>query len=326
MKIQNSKFKNQNYGIFIIFTFCVLILAFCLSSCAGKKEEPLKTVKVKRGSILAQIPSTGTVEPRNRLEIKPPIAGRIDQMLASEGQSVRKGQILAWMSSSDRAALLDAARAKGEAEVKKWEDVYKPTPIVAPLNGFIIQRAVEPGQSVISGDPVLVMADRLIVKAQVDETDLGRIKLGQRVQIVLDAYPGEKISGSVEHIAYESKIVSNVVIYGIDVLPSEVPAFFRAGMSATVNFLLSERRDVLILPLNAVKKRNGNFYVFVKPKGEKEIKAVQIEAGQENTEHIEIVSGLSEGDEVIIPTTQMVQSAFERRRGMPFNPFGRQQR
>ena len=55
----------------------LLVLALSLSSCAGEKKEQLKAVKVKVGSIRAEIPSTGVVEPRNRLEIKPPIAGRI---------------------------------------------------------------------------------------------------------------------------------------------------------------------------------------------------------------------------------------------------------
>ena len=304
----------------------ILMIALVLSSCAAKEEVKLETVKVTRGDVLAVISSTGIVMPRNRLEIKPPVAGRIEDVLVREGENVTKGQVLAWMSSNERAALLDAARSKGEAELKYWMEAYKPAPIMAPLNGFIIQRNVEPGQSVSVSDSVLVMADRLIVKAQVDETDLGRIKLGQKVHVALDAYPDEKISGLVEHIAYESKTVSNVVIYEIDVLPSEVPAFFRSGMSATVNFTLAEKKAVLVLPLKAVRKRNGNSYVFIKKKDEKDPKPVRIEAGQENTENIEIVSGLSEGDEVIIPTTQMVQSAFERMRGIPFNPFGGQRR
>ncbi|MFH1684297.1 MAG: efflux RND transporter periplasmic adaptor subunit [Candidatus Margulisiibacteriota bacterium] len=212
MKIQNPKSKIQtridNIIIKTLLGFGILTLGFMMVSCAGEKAEPLKTVKVQLGSIKAEVPSTGIVEPRNRLEIKPPISGRIDSVLVGEGHSVRKGQILAWMSSSDRAALLDAARAKGEEEVKKWEDVYNSTPIVAPLNGFIIQRAVEPGQTISTADPILVMADYLIVKAQVDETDIGTIKLGQKVNIELDAYPGKPIAGKVEHIAFESKTIS----------------------------------------------------------------------------------------------------------------------
>ncbi|MBN2058405.1 MAG: efflux RND transporter periplasmic adaptor subunit [Candidatus Saganbacteria bacterium] len=298
-----------------------------LSSCAGKVEEGFKTVKVSRGSIKAEVPSTGIVEPRNRLEIKPPIAGRIDEVLVKEGQNVKKGQILAWMSSADRAALLDAARSQSESEVKKWEDVYKPTPIVAPLNGFIIQRAVEPGQSVTASDAILVMADQLIVKAQVDETDIGKIKINQSVNIELDAYPGEDISGRVEHIAYESQTINNVNIYEVKILPGRVPQFFRAGMSATVNFILSEKNDILIIPLNAVKKVSDKSYVFIPAKNGKKADPVQIATGLENSLNVQVESGLAEGDTVAIPTAKMVEqlnAKFDRRRRGPTNPLQRQ--
>jgi macrolide-specific efflux system membrane fusion protein len=340
MKIKNDKLKIKNEEIVnyynvpkahhhLSFVICLLsflvVLTLALVSCAGKQETQLQTVKVRLGSVKAEVPSTGIVEPRNRLEIKPPIAGRVDQVLVQEGQSVKKGQILAWMSSSDRAALLDAARAKGAAEVKKWEDVYKPTPIVAPLNGFIIQRAIEPGQSVTSGDAILVMADYLIVKAQVDETDIGNIKLGQVVNIVLDAYPEESIQGKVEHIAFESKVVSNVTIYEVDILPGKVPAFFRAGMSATVNFVLQEKNNVLLLPLSAVKKIGDRSYVFVQQKDGKKPEPIQIKTGLENTLNLQIEDGLSEGDEVFIPNVEMLEDLnkkFTRRRG-PTNPLQR---
>ncbi|MBU1027198.1 MAG: efflux RND transporter periplasmic adaptor subunit [Candidatus Margulisbacteria bacterium] len=306
--------------------FAILMLgAILLSSCAEKKQEEYKTVKVTKGAIKAEIPSTGIVQPRNRLEVKPPIAGRIDEVLVSEGQRVKKGQILAWMSSSDRAALLDAARAKGAAEVKRWEDVYKPTPIVAPLNGFIIQRAVEPGQSVSAADAVLVMADYLIVKAQVDETDIGRIKNGQLVNIVLDAYQGAEIDGVVEHIAYESQVISNVTIYEVDILPKKVPAFFRSGMSATVNFVQEEKSNILIVPLRAVKKMGDRSYVFMQKDPNKKPESLQIKTGLANTTNIEVVSGLAEGDDLVIPTVKMIEDfnkQFERRRG-PTNPLQR---
>ncbi len=302
----------------------VAMLALALSSCVGK-QEALQKVTVKLGSVRAQIPSTGIVEPRNRLEIKPPVAGRIDSVLVEEGRSIRRGEILAWMSSSDRAALLDAARAKGEEEFRRWEDVYKPTPIVAPLNGFIIQRAIEPGQSVSTGDPVLVMADYLIVKAQVDETDIGDIKLNQPVNIELDAYPGETIPGKVEHIAFESKTISNVTIYEVNIAPGRVPAFFRAGMSATVNFVLQEKDNVLILPLRAVKKVGNQSYVFVETKESKKPEPIQIRTGLQNTLNIQIEGGLSEGDEVFIPSIEMIEELnrkFTRQRG-PTSPLQR---
>lgn len=304
---------------FGILALCLLIV---VPACGKKtQEKPPQTAKVTRGNILAELPTTGGVIPRNRLEIKPPVAGRIEQVLVVEGQRVTKGQVLAWMSSSERAAILDAARAKGPDEIQYWQDVYKPAPIMAPLVGFIIKRSMEPGQYFGLSDTVLVLADRLIVEAQVDETDIGQIKLGQKADIVLDAYPDKIVPGTVEHIAYESETINNVTVYNVDVLPQTVPDFFRSGMSASVNFLLKEKKDVLTLPLAAVKKRGGRSYVF--QKAEDQYKAVPVETGLENTANLEIISGVSEGDEVIIPTQRVVEQTLDRNqfRG-PFNFLG----
>lgn len=274
---------------FVWLAACSLLLMIPLFGCAAKKEKPLEVVKVVRGNIQSSIPATGTVMPRNRLEIKPPVSGRIEQVLVVEGQYVKKGEILAWMSSLERAALIDAARASGAAEVKRWEGIYKPTPVVAPIDGFIIVGNVEAGQTFTSNDTVLVMADQLIVKAQVDETDIGRIRVNQPVEIVLDAYPQEKIEGKVEHIAYESTVINNVTIYTVDVVPSMVPEFFRSGMSATVNFSQMQRENVLVLPIKAVKKRGKTSYVFKVKKEGQAPEPLQVEVGLENTEHLEIV-------------------------------------
>ncbi|MFH1347927.1 MAG: HlyD family efflux transporter periplasmic adaptor subunit, partial [Candidatus Margulisiibacteriota bacterium] len=173
-------------------------------------------------------------------------------------------------------------------------------------------------------DPILVMADYLIVKAQVDETDIGSIRIGQDVNIELDAYPGQPIAGKVEHVAFESKTVSNVNIYEVDIAPKNVPAFFRAGMSATVNFVLEQKENILILPLNAVKKIGDRSYVFIR-KNEKKTESLQIKTGLENSLHVQVESGLSDGDEVVIPTIKMVEdlnAGSQRRRG-PTNPLQR---
>ena len=108
-------------------SYLLLILLFLpvtMLACSASKEKPAESVYTSTGNIKSVITSTGSVAPMNRLQIKPPVAGRIEGILVKEGQNVKKGQILAWLSSSDRAALLDAAREKGPAEVKYWEDVY----------------------------------------------------------------------------------------------------------------------------------------------------------------------------------------------------------
>ncbi|MFA5839494.1 MAG: HlyD family efflux transporter periplasmic adaptor subunit [Candidatus Margulisiibacteriota bacterium] len=306
-------------GILFLVVSLLSIVSFTVG-CTSSKETPLETVKVTRGNILAQLPTTGVVIPRNRLEIKPPVAGRVEEVLVVEGQWVRKGKVLARMSSTERATLLDAARAKGGDELKYWEDVYKAAPIMAPISGVIIKRSMEPGQNFSVSDAVLVMSDQLIVQAQVDETDIGRIKVGQKASIALDAYADQLIDGYVEQIAYESVTVNNVTVYYVDVRPYSVPEFFRSGMSATVNFKLSEKNNVLILPQKAVKQKGKMTYVFVKTNSE--IKAMQIQAGMESEESIEVVAGLKDGDEVVIPSAKIIQDTIGNNRHQPFNIFG----
>ena len=129
-------------------------------------------LKVERGPLRVTLRESAVVEPEHRLTVTPPIPGRIDTINVANGVAVKQGQVLAWISSTDRAALMDAARAAGGKEIKFWEDVYKPAPLIAPLDGHIISTAVVPGQVVVTAQTVFTMSDHLIVQANVDETDL----------------------------------------------------------------------------------------------------------------------------------------------------------
>src|SRR4051812_46219417 len=191
-----------------------------------------RPAQIRKGEMKITILSTGVVQPENRVDIKPPIAGRVEKVLVNEGDVVKKGQVIAWMSSTERAALLDAASARGEDELKQWEEMYKPTPILAPIPGTIIARNVESGQTFTVSDAILSMSDRLTVKAQVDETDIAEIKLKQTASIVLDAYPRAQIEAVVDQIAYDAKTVNNVTTYVVDVLPTTTPKYMRSGMTA----------------------------------------------------------------------------------------------
>lgn len=287
----------------------VLLLAKMFSSCGSAKGglEIVRTAKVTRGDLSVTVTATGTVKPYNRVEIKAPIAGRVEEVLVQEGEAVKRGQVLARMSSVERAALLDAARSQGEAAVKRWEEAYKVAPLLAPLDGTIIVRSVEPGQTVTTADPVVVLSDRLIVEALVDETDLSMIKLGQKTEILLDAYPGEVLTGKVDHITYESKLENNVNVYAIDVLPEKVPESFRSGMTANVTFIVKEQKQVLLAPSDAIaqwpKDQPGSsgapFAVYRKGFGGK-LEPVPVKIGESDGRMTEITEGLKDGAEIVI--------------------------
>lgn len=317
MKIGDISPKRKLVVLILAVILVVTVIVIAMKN--GSKDASFVEITVSRGNIQPTVLSTGTVQPENRLEIKPPIAGRINEVFINEGMVVKKGQMLVKMSSTERAALLDAARAQGDAELKRWETYYKPAPILAPLDGTIIVRNVEPGQTVTSSDVLLVMSDRLTVKARVDETDIGSIRLQQTAETTLDAYPDEKISGIVDKIAYDSKTVNNVTTYIVDVLPNTTPDVMRSGMTANVTFFLDSKDNVLVLPTNAVRIKGDKRYVLLPPKLstsapiEKEIRT-----GISDGNKIEITDGLVEGEKVLIEKIKMPSD--DSKKSNPFFP------
>lgn len=295
----------------------VIVFMFVLPKKTAVVDQKYTVIK---GAIKIFVTTTGTVLPQNRLEIKPPLAGRIESILVVEGQHVKKGQTLAYMSSSDRAALLDAARGQGLQKMKQWEDTYKPIPLIAPIDGEVIVRAVEPGQSVTASDPVLVLSDRLIIQAQVDETDIGKIQLGQKAMIVLDAYSDQTIEGLVDHVYYESKTVNNVTMYNVDILPNKVPEFFRSGMSANIDVIRQFKDNVLILPVVAIKKFKDKSFVFMNVAGQEKAEKKEVVTGLSDDENVEIISGLNESDIVVVSKQNYNIGQASAKQVNPFMP------
>ncbi len=322
MKISNWP-RPVKIGLIVLGLFLFVRM---LSSCSPAKDslEIVRTVKVARGDLSVTVSATGMVKPYNRVEIKAPIPGRIEEVLVQEGEEVKQGQVLARMSSVERAALLDAAHAQGEAVVKRWQEAYKLAPLLAPLDGTIIVRSVEPGQTVTTADPVVVLSDRLIVEALVDETDLSMIKLGQRVEIRLDAYPKEVFAGKVDHITFESKLENNVNVYAIDILPEKVPESFRSGMTANIIFIVKEEKNTLLVPSGAVvewpkdrpNSQKAVFAVYKKTFGGKP-EPVPVKTGGSDGRMTGITEGLNEGQEIVtVRKKEKAQSAN------PFSPGG----
>ncbi|MGZ3743692.1 MAG: efflux RND transporter periplasmic adaptor subunit, partial [Pseudobdellovibrionaceae bacterium] len=276
-----------------------------------------RELPIKRGDMEVTILSTGTVQPENRLDIKSPVAGRMERILINEGDKVKKGQVIAFMSSTERAAMLDAARAKGEEEYKAWSELYLPTPIMAPIGGTIILRNVEPGQTFTTNDAIFTMSDRLTVKALVDETDISQIKLKQPAQIVLDAYPGRNIQAEVDQIAFDAKTINSVTTYIVDVLPKELPEYMRSGMTANITFFVESKKDVLLVSKEALKVQNGKTILMIKDEeGLPQPREVQIGASDEK--NTEITEGAKEGEIVMIPEVKLNR---EKKGTNPFLPM-----
>jgi macrolide-specific efflux system membrane fusion protein len=294
------------------------------TGCQGKKGRSsggMRPVEVVRGDLEMTVLSTGTVQPQNQLNIKPPISGRIEKIFIHEGAFVKKGQLLMELSSTERAALLDTAQAQGPEALAHWEDLYKATPLLSPQSGQIVYLPTVTGQVVSLSDTLMVMSNHLIVNTQVDETDLAQVKMNQDVVVTLDAYPGQPIDAKVRRISYQSTLVNNVTTYQVDVWPNKVPSFMRSGMTANVVFKVSEKNDVLLIPSEAVQQRDGQSTVLVAaPTPTDKPKNQPIQTGITDGKQIEVVSGLKEGDRVMVRTFSAAQAAPASNGTNPFAP------
>jgi macrolide-specific efflux system membrane fusion protein len=322
----SSKFSYKK----IVIALAVLVLAgggWYYKQKRDGEQVSYVSAEAKAEDITETVETTGQVEPLNRVEIDPPSSGRIEKLLVDEGDTVKAGDVLALMSSTDRVAILDAARAQGDEQYKYWQDSYKPIKVMAPIAGNIILKDVVEGETVSQSTVLYAMSDSLIVKASVDEADVGKVKVGQSVKIVLDAYPDKPVRGRVFQILDEGKNVSNVITYGVKIRPEHAPSFFKSQMTANISIEVSKKTGAIMIPSKALTvDPTGNTAVITALNDGKPVYQV-VESGSDSGNKIEITSGLDEGDKVYYQArTYKAQQASGGSPLMPTQPkMNRQQ-
>lgn len=199
-----------------------------------------------------------------------------------------------------------------KAQVTQWEGAVKlakvnleHAKIKSPIDGIVISRNVDFGQTVITGFQALtlfIIADDLTkmeVNTSVSEANIGNVKLNQEVIFKVDAYPERIFSGKVKEIRMSPNIEQKVVTYSVITSVDNKEMLLRPGMTADVWIKTASKEDVILIPAAAVKEKEGKKYVEVLEG--KEIKKRGVEAGLKGTDgFIEILSGLNEGEKVVI--------------------------
>jgi HlyD family secretion protein len=153
-----------------------------------------------------------------------------------------------------RAALLSA-----KVSLERAEENLKYAVIRSPINGAVINRGVEPGQTVaasFSTPTLFVIAEDLSqmeIHAYVDESDIGEIKEEQSVRFTVDAYPDETFNGTVREVRLQPETIQNVVNYTVVVDATNDSGLLLPGMTATVDFLVEQRKDVLLISNAALR-------------------------------------------------------------------------
>ncbi|MFC1626682.1 efflux RND transporter periplasmic adaptor subunit [Patescibacteria group bacterium] len=147
----------------------------------------------------------------------------------------------------------------------------------------------------------LINPETLIFRANIDEADIASVKKGLEATLELDAYPGEIITTTVNYISYTSSQDSSGTVFHVEfTLNDSNLDTYRIGMNGDIDILLETKHDVLIVPIDAVRERDDKAYVDIKT-GEKSYEERKIILGLENDTNVEILEGLNENDEVLLP-------------------------
>lgn len=220
--------------------------------------------------------------------------------------------------------------------------------VVAPMDGVIIAKGVDLGQTVTSGvssfndgTVLFTVADlkSLIIRVNLNEVDIAKVRVDQPVRVTLDAYPQRIFDGHVRFVAPAAKLQDRIKVFPIEVALQHLDPSFHTGMSANVEILGEQRAKALSVPLEALQRREGDVVVYRLKKGldEKAIdtarealdgkskfvwlsenwrdyfEPVQVKAGVATLERVEVIAGLNSGDQVSLedPTRKKIEKDDE---------------
>jgi HlyD family secretion protein len=197
--------------------------------------------------------------------------------------------------------LAEAKVVNAQAKLEEAQEALDVATMVAPFDGTVVSVGVEVGDFVSSGDIVVALTDltNLRILATVDETDIGNVEIGQKVDITFDAFPGYTFSGEVLEVPLQGNLMQNVLTYDVPVSlegPTEIG--LKPGMTANLTIVVGQRQDVLLVPVMAIMQGESGDVVLVQDRGGSVETPVQ--TGLTDGSYVEVVSGLIEGDNVVV--------------------------
>ncbi|HUN66524.1 MAG TPA: efflux RND transporter periplasmic adaptor subunit [Bacteroidota bacterium] len=189
----------------------------------------------------------------------------------------------------------------------KLDDLEIESIVKAPIDGFVLSKAVEVGDPVTpltsyqEGTVLMKMANmgRLIFKGTVDEIDVGKLKEGMECLLKVGALPNDTVRGTLHRISLKAEKKENATVFPIEILvPTSQNSVLRAGYSANANIIIQRKDNVLMIPERAVTFRNDSAFVKISlGPGKDEEKYVK--TGLSDAINIEVIKGLAEHDEIL---------------------------
>lgn len=283
---------------------------------------------------------SGRVDAHERVGLRFAGVGKLAYIGAKQGDMVKRGQTIASLDQRTVQKQLDKALSAYQTERWVFEEEQSARPDIiadeslqrqADLDQFSLNRSVldvelqylsfdnyrisAPFDGILVSAPIEVTGvttgatdaweilnpDTLYFKTWVDEVDIEQVSIGQAATIVLDAYPDREYLGQVSRIDYQTMDTVEGSVFAVEVAFTQPVSIeeTRVGMNGEARLLEAEKRQVLSVPIEAIISREGQSFVEVMSNNERQEKAVSL--GLENDDYAEILEGLTEDDQVILP-------------------------
>lgn len=250
-----------------------------------EKVTPIKTVLAGKGDIEEIISLNGDIRGLREVDVYTRVSGKLIKKIKEEGESVKKGEVVALIDRDEPALGFT------KAEVK------------APIKGTVIRYYVDIGDSVIPQEPMpqepvlnIAYMDKVKIVVNVGEKDISKLRKGEKVRVSVDAYPGENFLGRVVRVAPAVDLKSRKVKVELEIENKDHR--LKPGMFADVEIIYNEHKNVLVVPRISVLEREEKTILFTVE--DERAKLREIKTGVSDEEKIEIVEGLTERESVII--------------------------
>ncbi|MFN6526396.1 efflux RND transporter periplasmic adaptor subunit [Nostoc sp. ChiSLP03a] len=248
----------------------------------------------------------------------------IDQRQAAVNEARAALVLLEDGTRSEEIVQRQAAVASAEAQLKGVQVQLEDTIIRAPLSGIVTQKYAEPGAFVTpttsastsasaTSSSIVAVARGLEILAQVPEADLGRMKQGQQVEIVADAYPDQVFKGHVRLIAPEAVVEQGVTSFQVRVAIDTGIDKLRSGLNVDLTFLGDRVNNALVLPTVSIVTEKGKTGVLV-PDAKNKPQFREVTVGAQIQDQTQILEGVKEGDRIFVnpPKDYKIEKAKEQ--------------
>ncbi|MCU7851026.1 MAG: efflux RND transporter periplasmic adaptor subunit [Candidatus Thiodiazotropha sp. (ex Monitilora ramsayi)] len=327
----------------VVFFSTGLLLAASQAMAAEGFALPVETAKVEQSELVNSVAAVGTLRANESVEVRPEIEGRVTQINFSEGSSVKQGQLLIALDDSIYAAELKQAEARlalgrsnfnrattlkkqgygsdqerdqtaselqvNQAEVVLAKARLEKTRIMAPFDGVVGLRKVSTGDYLTTGQEIVNLFDLSLMKVdfRLPEATLAEVAEGQKIEVHLDAFPGQVFNGEVYAIDPQIDLNGRSLLVSARV-PNESGKLL-AGQFARVTLILSRKENALFVPEAALVPQGKQQFVYRLQEGK--VVWTEVKTGKRQGTRVEIVQGLSADDEVVTAGHLKLQNGMD---------------